>query len=313
MRVLVTGGAGFIGSHVVDALLAKGYTVRIFDMTYPVLENHSNNRHLEFYHGSLLDYEAVRISMNKVDAIVHLGAIANVSAVLKDPHYSEAINTRGTANVLEGARVNEIPRVIYASTIWVYSDTQGDLLTEDSPLAPPTHLYTATKLAGEYYCRSYALLYNLKTTILRFGIPYGPRAWAGTSIHAFVNRALKGEPIKIFGDGLQFRKFIYASDLAEGVALSLQPIAENKIYNLEGDEKVSIRQVAETVKKMIGDVKIEYLPAKPGDFSGKEISNKRAKEELEWLPKVSFEEGLKRYIEWCTSNLPKEKEPVLYR
>ncbi len=148
------------------------------------------------------------------------------------------------------------------------------------------------------YCLAYSRLYDLSITILRYGIPYGPRARGAAVIPIFVSKALKGEPLTIAGDGSQFRKFIYVEDLAEGNVLALKSIAKNKIYNLEGKEKVTIKQIAETVQKLMGDVKIESVPARPGDFSGKEISSELAKKELDWEPKVSFKEGVKRYIEW---------------
>jgi UDP-glucose 4-epimerase len=117
-------------------------------------------------------------------------------------------------------------------------------------------------------------------------------------IPIFVARALKGEPLTIAGDGSQFRKFIYVEDLAEGNVLALKSVANNKIYNLDGKEKVTIKQIAETVQKLVGGVKIEHTPPRPGDYPGKEVSSELAKKELGWEPKVSFEEGVRRYIEW---------------
>jgi UDP-glucose 4-epimerase len=147
----------------------------------------------------------------------------------------------------------------------------------------------------------------MEVTILRYGIPYGPRARDGAVIPIFVRKAINGEPLTIAGDGLQFRKFIYVEDLAEGNVLALKNIGKNKIYNLDGKEKVTIKQIAETVKKIIGDVKIEFTPARPGDFSGKEVSSDLAKKELNWEPKISFEEGVRRYIKWYNEREEKRK------
>jgi UDP-glucose 4-epimerase len=294
MKAMVTGGAGFIGSHVVDKLRDKGIEVRVFDMVMPICRND-----IEYYQGSLLDLDTLRMAINGMDVIFHLGAVADVKDVYQEPHYSESINVRGTINVLEAARrCGHIERLIYASTIWVYSDCAEDLVDETTPLPAPSHLYTATKLAGEYYCLTYSKLYDLGITILRYGIPYGPRARGGAVIPIFVTKALKGEPLTIAGDGSQFRKFIYVEDLSEGNVLALKSIAKNKVYNLEGKEKVTIKQIAETIQKLLGDVKIEYTPARPGDFSGKEVSSELARKELGWEPKVSFEEGVRKYIEW---------------
>lgn len=296
MRVLVTGGSGFIGSHVVDKLRERGVQVRVFDMVMPTFRSD-----IEFYHSSLLDFEALRMAMSGVDALYHLAAIADVKDVYEEPHYAESINVRGTINILEAARRSKLQRVIYGSTTWVYSAASEEYVTEETPLRAPSHLYTATKIASEYYCQSYSRLYELPVTILRYGIPYGPRARDGAVIPIFVRKALKGEPLTIAGDGSQFRKFVYVEDLAEGNVLALKTVAKNKIYNLDGSEKVTIKQIAETIQKLISDVSIEYVSARPGDFSGKEVSSDRAKVELGWEPKISFEEGIRRYIDWYRS------------
>ena len=293
MKALVTGGAGFIGSHVVDKLRDKGIEVRVYDMIMPTYR-----KDIEYYQGSLLDLDVLRMALDGIDVVFHLGAIADVKDVYQEPHYSEAINVRGTINVLEAARRSQIKRVIYASTTWVYSDCPDKIVDETTPLPPPSHLYTATKLASEYYCLAYSKLYDLGITILRYGIPYGSRARPGAVIPIFVAKALRCEPLTIAGEGSQFRQFIYVEDLAEGNILALRSIAKNKIYNLDGKDKITIKQIAETVQKLIGGVKIESVPARPGDFSGKEVSSELAKRELGWEPKVSFEEGLRRYIEW---------------
>ena len=293
MLALVTGGSGFIGSHVTDRLKAHGVDVRIFDMVYPRFR-----QDIEYYHGSVMDLQALQMAVMDVDAIFHLAAIADVKDVFNDPHYAEGINVRGTINVLEAARRGKIPRVVYGSTTWVYSDVRETEVDENTPLRSPAHLYTATKVASEYYCQAYAKLYNVEVTILRYGIPYGPRARDGAVVPIFVRRALRGEPLTIAGDGSQFRKFVYVEDLAEGNVLALKRVAANKIYNLDGQEQVTIKQIAETVRELIGNVAIEHIPQRAGDFGGKLVSSERAKRELGWEPKVNFREGLRRYVEW---------------
>lgn len=308
MKVLVTGGSGFIGSHVVDKLRDKGIAVRIFDMVIPTFRSD-----VEFYHGSLLDLEALRMAFNGVEAVYHLAAVADVKDVYNEPAYAEAINVRGTIHVLEALRRSTGPkRLIYGSTTWVYGSAAEPAVDERTPLGAPTHLYTATKIASEYYCQSYASMYNLSVTILRYGIPYGPRARDGAVVPLFVAKALRGEPLTIAGDGSQFRQFVYVEDLAEGNVLALKPIAQNKIYNLDGTEHVTIRQIAEAIQRIVGNVAIESIPARPADFAGKEVSSRLAREELGWEPKVRFEEGLRRYIAWYQEQLAKaESESAL--
>lgn len=305
MKVLVTGGSGFIGSYVVDKLREMGIEVRVFDMVMPTFR-----KDIEFYHGSLLDFEAIRMALSGVEAVYHLGAVANVNDVFQEPYYAEAINVRGTINVLEAARrSNTVKRVIYASTTWVYEGCAQDVVDEETPLGTPNHFYTATKIASENYCLTYSKLYGLKTTILRYGIPYGPRAREAGVIPIFVRKALDGEPLTIAGDGSQFRQFVYVGDLAEGNVLALKSIAKNKIYNLDGKEKITVKQIAETVQKILGkDVKIEYVPPRPRDFKGKIVSSEKAKKELGWEPKTSFEEGLRKYIEWYLAQRKRKKE-----
>jgi len=299
MKALVTGGAGFIGSHVVDKLRDKGLEVRVFDMVLPTFR-----KDIEFYHGSILDLEALRMALNGVDVVYHLAAIADVKDVYNDPYYAESINVRGTINVLEAVRRSvHVKRVIYGSTTWVYSEVAQASIDETVPLQPPTHLYTATKIASEYYCQSYSKLYDLSVTILRYGIPYGPRARDGAVIPIFVKKALQGQPLTIAGDGSQFRKFVYVEDLAEGNVLALQSVAKNKIYNLDGRETITIKQIAEAIQQLIGHVTIQHIPSRPGDFSGKEVSSERAKRELGWEPKVPYREGLRRYVEWYKEQL----------
>lgn len=303
-KVMVTGGSGFIGSHVVDKLIDLGIKVRIYDLVYPdFLSAYPSERKnmVEYYQGSLTEIDRLRMASTGIDAIYHLAAVANVNDVAADPTYANKINIDGTFNVLEIARINKIKRVIFASTVWVYQNTPetNGLLTEEASLSHPDHFYTATKITSEMQCVSYTKMYNLPVTILRFGIPYGTRARGAVVTAIFTNKALKGETISIEGDGSQYRKFVNVEDLADGCVLALNEIAENKIYNLEGDEKVTIKQIADTVNELVGNVKIEYKEGRKADFSGKNISNQKAKIELGWSPRISFKEGMKKYIEWC--------------
>lgn len=296
MRVLVTGGAGFIGSHVVDRLIAHGVEPRIFDQ-----QRSPHHPAVEHFIGSILDVEALRLAMTGVHAVIHLAALADVKDVFEDPFYAETVNTRGTIGVLEAGRRCRISRVIYGSTTWVYSNCPEKEVDEETPVPPPSHLYTATKIASEFYCRSYGALYQLPYTILRFGIPYGPRARDGAVIPIFVSKALRGEPITVSGDGQQFRQFIYVEDLAEGIVLSLKPAAAGRIYNLDGEEQITVLEIAETIQRILGGAQIQRTPARPGDFSGKVVRSDLARRELGWRPVVPFEEGLRRYIAWHRS------------
>ncbi|MEA2171376.1 MAG: UDP-glucose 4-epimerase, partial [Solirubrobacteraceae bacterium] len=298
-RVLVTGGAGFIGSHVVDKLRDAGHEPVIYDMRPSPWHDD-----VDFVRGDLADTDRLAEALAGCGAVAHLAAAADVDAVTKDPQGAEATNARGTASVLEAARRAGVDRVLYASTIWVYSDVDTAAVDEDCPLRPPSHLYTATKLAGELYCHSYSELYDVDYTILRFGIPYGPRARPAAVVPAMVGRALAGEALTIAGDGLQTRRFVYVEDLADGVVRALAPCAVNRVYNLVSDEDVSIKRVAETVCSVVGDARIEYTPGRSGDFGGVVVSGDRARDELGWTASTPFEEGVRRYVASVRSPTP---------
>src|SRR4051812_12055912 len=292
-RVLVTGGAGFIGSHVVDRLRAAGHEPRILDLRPSPFHDD-----VDTAIGDIRRLDDVLRALRGCDAVCHLAAAADVNLVVQDPAAAEELNARGTLNVLDAARELGVKRVVYASTIWVYSDVEGERADEETPLRAPAHLYTATKLAGELYCRSYAELYGLEPTILRFGIPYGPRARPAAVVPAFVGRALAGEALTIAGTGEQCRRFVYVEDLAEGVVRALAPEAANRTYNLVGNEDVSIREIAETVREVVRPVPIVHTEGRAGDFKGVEVCGARAADELGWRPETPFREGVRRYVDW---------------
>jgi UDP-glucose 4-epimerase len=292
VRVLVTGGSGFIGSHVVEALVERGHETRVLDLKPPPFEGP------EIFLGSVTERVTVDAAIEGCDAVIHLAAAADVDAVEGDPGLAESVNVRGTLNVLEAARQAGVRRAVYASTTWVYSDCAQPAVDEDTVLPPPSHLYTATKLAGEMYCKAYRELYGLEFTILRFGIPYGPRARNGGVIAAFVRRTIAGEPLSIAGSGSQSRRFVFVEDLAEGTVCGLEPSAANRVFNLAGRESVSILKVAETVQEILGGAEIVHTPPRVGDFPGKEISTERAERELGWTASTPFADGVKRYVEW---------------
>jgi len=298
VRVLVTGGAGFIGSHVVDRLRAHGHEPRIFDL---VPSPHHAPGEIDTVVGDVTDAAAVRCAARGCEAIAHLAAVSDVERVVADPAQADRVNVRGTEVVLSAARAEDVSRVLYASTIWVYGDAaNGRPIREDAPLPLPGHFYTATKLAGELYCRSYGELYGLGHTILRFGIPHGPRSRPTPVVAAFVARALAGKPLTIAGDGAQSRRFVYVEDLAEGVVTALAPAAEGQIYNLVGDENVSVRAIADIVRGLVRDVPIVHVAGRTGDLRGAEISSERAGRDLGWRATTPFVEGVRRYVAWVT-------------
>jgi UDP-glucose 4-epimerase len=155
----------------------------------------------------------------------------------------------------------------------------------------------STKVASEMMCRDYATLYQRPFTVLRYGVPYGPRMRDNCVAAAFFKRAFRGEPLRIDGDGRQERFFVYVGDLARAHVLALNPAATNRTYNLDGDTPVSIRQIAERVRELVGDVTVEYGPSRPGDLKARVVKTDRARDEIGWTPQVDFDEGMRRTFE----------------
>ena len=296
-KVVVTGGSGFIGSHVVDALMDAGHQVTVID--HRVRPHRSDVR---FEDVDLMDMSSVLAATRGAEHIFHLAAVSNVNYAYQYPVYTTALNILGTTHVLEAARVNGAQRVYLASTVWVYNGApNGEPLIESVPfyLNGVGHIYTSTKIACEMICHNYNQLYHVPFTILRLGIPYGPRMREELLIPIFIKKALTGQPLTIAGTGSQYRNFIYVRDLAEAHVLAMKEVAANQTYNLEGSRKVTVLEVAQGIKSAIGDhVKIEFVPERPGDFGGKEIAAEKAHKELGWEPLVKFEAGLRMTVEW---------------
>jgi UDP-glucose 4-epimerase len=295
VRVLVTGGAGFIGSHVVDKLLEAGHEPLVFDLR-PSPYHPAGD--VEQSVGDVTDRAALERAARGCDVVVHLAAVADVADVVATPDRAQRFNAQGTLEILEVAREAGLRRVIYASTTWVYSDCVGRRVDEETPVAAPSHLYTATKLAGELYCQAYGQLFGIEYTILRFGIPYGPRARDATVVAALTEKAERGEPLTIAGDGTQSRRFVYVEDLAAGVVAALSPEAANRVYNLAGEEEVSVLDIAEAVRTEVRDTGIVHTPARAADFDGKQVSSERATRELGWTARTHFADGFRRYLAW---------------
>jgi len=298
MRTLVTGGGGFIGSHVVDRLVAAGHDVAVVDLRPP---HRPDVGHIP---ADINDLDALVAAFAGADAVFHLAAYADVNDVSRDPVDATDANVVGVAKVWEACRRNEVGRAVLASTVWVYNGAAAD---GDGPLDEEAafrlvdlgHLYTSSKVAAEMVAHSYRTLYGQEFTILRYGIPYGPRMRDSLVIPKFVGMALRGEPLTIQGDGSQYRNYVYVEDLAEAHVLALRPEAANQTFNLEGREKISIRSMVESIGEALGrPVDVTYTPARTGDYGGREISAAKAERVLGWRAGVPFADGLRRYVDW---------------
>ena len=304
MRVGVIGGAGFIGSHVVDKLLEAGHDVTVFDIMRP---HRPDVRHVV---ADILDASRTTVALaGRYDALYLLAAVSDVNDVFHIPVESAQVNIMAVAHVLEAARRTGAGRVILASTTWVYALAEPDEVDEETPLHPDriNHLYTASKLSAEMLCHAYHTLYGVDMTILRYGIPYGPRARLGTVLANFVSNALKGQPITIQGDGRQWRSLIAVEDLAVGNVAALQNAAKNQTYNLDGPERVEIRRVADKVRQFFPEVEVQHTEGRRGDLPPKVVSSQKAFAHLGWKPQIGFEEGAERYVKWVQETTLSER------
>jgi UDP-glucose 4-epimerase len=307
MKVCVTGGNGFIGSHVVDALVEAGHQVVVLDVAGPRWFN-EGAQYREAYKDILVNPITLANVFQGCQAIFHIAAAADVNNFTKSPQGAVdavTLSVVGTLNVLEAARLAQVHRVLLASTVWVCGASPSQHVAENSPIRTDlvTHPYTATKVAAESLCVSYKHLHDLDYTILRYGIPYGPRMRPNLVIPIFTRKALAGETISITGDGKQTRKFIYVKDIAKAHVNALRSEAANQVLHLEGQEEISLNDIIDKLKIVLDQpLSVEYKEARAGDYKGKDVLVAHTQKILEWEPETSFAIGLGRTVEWLKQN-----------
>ena len=306
MKVAITGGSGFIGSHVVDHLRTAGHAVVVLDSIAP------HRQDVTWAPSDITRLSQVVAAVDGCDAVFHLAAMANVNDVAAAPAESVELNVLGTGLVLEACRLAKVKHFLLASTVWVYEASDKREVDESTPLRPDgvKHLYTAEKVAAEAISHGYAQLYDLKVTVLRYGIPYGPRMRDQLVLPIFVKKALRGEPLTVAGDGLQYRNFIYVEDLADAHVRALDQGATGT-FNLEGPREVSILELAEAVHGRVpGSVGIVRTEGRSGDYQGRVVSRQRAKDVLGWEPTTSFEDGFEKTVSWLLEKWSSELQPA---
>lgn len=287
MRVVVTGGAGFLGSHVADGLAAAGHDVVVFDVV-PSAAYRSVT-------GDLTELTSVRAAFEGADAVCHLGAVGDVYLAADRPALAAAVNVVGTANVCEAALASGVSRVVVASTWEVYGPPRYQPIDEEHP-CDPDHPYSITKLAGERLARAYSHLRKLDAVILRLGTAFGTRMRPNSVFSIFIRKALAGDPITIQGTGEQSRQFTHATDIARAFDAALARGHTGAVYNVVAERAVSIRELAEAVAALV-PVRITFGPPRPGDVPSARVSSALAARDLGWIASAPFEEGLREIVE----------------
>ena len=308
MKYLVTGGAGFIGSNIVDRLVRDGQEVRVIDdFSTGKIENIEHNLDkIELTTGSITDLELVKKAVEGVDYVLHQAALPSVPRSVANPIASNAVNIDGTLNILVAARDAGVKRVVYAASSSAYGDTPTLPKSEDMP-PNPLSPYALTKLAGEQYCTIFYRLYGLETVSLRYFNVFGPRqdptSQYAAVIPKFIEKILAGESPTIYGDGEQTRDFTFVTNNVEANLLACTaPNVGGEVINVACGERYSLLQLVELINETLG-TKIEpiFEPGRPGDVKHSLADISKARELLGFKPLVDFEEGLKLTIDHLRS------------
>lgn len=313
-RVLVTGAAGFIGSHLCDALLARGDEVAAIDCFNDYYDPAIKRRNIQNAQASssfslheidICDEEAVNgvFEECKPDVVVHLAARAGVRPSLSDPNLYHRVNVIGSQHILDACRNFNPSHLVFASSSSVYGGTTDVPFTETTDVSRPVSLYAATKRMNELQCYVYAHLYGLNSTLLRFFTVYGPRQRPDMAIHKFVKLISEGKPIPVYGDGSTRRDYTYIDDIVDGVVKAIDKPFRYEIVNLGESRTTSLSELVDLISSALGvEAKRDIQPMQPGDVEITYADITKARELLAYDPKFTVEEGIARFIDWFKSS-----------
>ena len=312
MRVLVTGGAGFIGSHIVDKLLQEGHEVVVVDNLDPYYDIELKGRNIKifkeipnytFMKRDILDRELIRGLIEDVDAVFHCAAQAGVRASIANPRKTFEVNAMGTFNLLELCLDSDIKKFINSSSSSVYGEVKHLPFDEEHPTNPISP-YGVSKLAAEHYCRVFYEVYGLKTVNLRYFTVYGPRMRPDLAISIFTKNALKNKPIEIFGDGAYTRDFTYIDNVVDlNIKCLSSKNANGETFNVGTGDRLTILDLAKKIINLTGsNSKIVFSEAREGDMEHTLADIGKAKRLLGYNPRYNLDEGLKLFIKWVREN-----------
>ena len=312
-RVLVTGAAGFIGSHLAEALLARGDEVIGFDNFDPFYPRAVKERNLaplkahpgfRFVEGDINDPGRLADLLTAETVVTHLAAKAGVRPSILDPIGYAHANVTGTVSVVEAMRRAGATRLVFGSSSSVYGNSTPAPFREDAPALDPVSPYASTKRAGELFLTSIAPLAHLKVAALRYFTVFGPKQRPDLAIHLFARRMLAGEPLSLFGDGSQARDYTYCSDIVAGTVAAIEWTANAPVgvecFNLGGNRPVLLKDMVETLSRALGVTpSVEWRPLPPGDVEFTFADLTKSESVLGYRPLVSFADGIARFADWC--------------
>ena len=311
MNFLVTGGAGFIGSHVCERLLREGHSVWAFDDLNPFYDpqlKRANIRDLqslakpfEFVQGDITDRAALNevFSSVRFDQVIHLAARAGIRPSLLEPALYQRVNVEGTVNLLEAARLNGVKKLTLASSSSVYGVNAKVPFSESDPIFSAISPYAASKLAGEALGHVYHHVYGIDVAVLRFFTVYGPRQRPDLAIHKFTTLIKAGKPIEVFGDGSTARDYTYIDDIVDGVAACAGRHFGYEIFNLGESQTVTLARLIELLEQALGvKAVIQRKPVQPGDVPITFANIEKARTKLGYQPRVKIEQGIPKFVEW---------------
>lgn len=319
MQILITGGAGFIGSTLADKLLKLStsfqnninnkiiiidnfndyYSPELKDLN---IKHNLANPDYKLYRGDICDRNLVNkiFKNHEINCVIHIAARAGVRPSLEDPLEYVRSNIEGTINILEAMRKNNVKKIVFASSSSVYGNCKAEKFTEDLKVTEPISPYAATKSACEQFLYTYSKLYDIQALCLRFFTVYGPRQRPDLAIRKFIELIEQDKPIPVYGDGTTMRDYTYIDDIVNGIMSAINyDKTPYEIINLGGGSPVTLNEMITTIEKVMGKkAKIERLPMQPGDVDRTVADITKARRMLNYNPQTSFEEGIRKFIEW---------------